>query len=454
MHFGIRNNSRVARALGESGLTFLRHSLDALTRLLPHVETLGWSVTAGQATSGATFSDQTRRELNLSLQVAVDSANYAIKGRLRRRAAEAGVGAVSRTIDIREHAIADRILKNIENILKNTSDTDPSARLALRAGFDERVVANHLTHRFSLDIDLEAWFEWLRRLAEQTYENKSLVFGCLIDTSSGAKPEPGSAFPTAFLEKKKYRALSDGYHTAYQVSRYGAVDGFIDLRGSRPESHRYFPAWCEDLAARSRKAKVGLCLTRQGDILILDGGKLTFSYRFGRWQYWNHAHIVNLITNAARVQHVLPRLLSRIVRALYRATLDVSFRRSGGLFVLLRREDNLRSIVRRGDAVGDDGRDDVDNAFDGALSLAEIAALPRSVLAEMASLDGAVVLANTGRILSYGAVLEPRKRRGILKAEGSRTKAAIGASNYGLSLKVSSDGDITVYVGGKELIRV
>lgn len=38
--------------------------------------------------------------------------------------------------------------------------------------------------------------------------------------------------------------------------------------------------------------------------------------------------------------------------------------------------------------------------------------------------------------------------------EGSRTKAAIGASNYGLSLKVSSDGDITVYVGGKELIRV
>ena len=98
-----------------------------------------------------------------------------------------------------------------------------------------------------------------------------------------------------------------------------------------------------------------------------------------------------------------------------------------GFLSLLRRRGNLRSIVRRGDAVGDDGRDNVDNAFDGALPLAEIAALPRSVLAELA---------------------------GILKAEGSRTKAAIGASNYGLSLKVSSDGDITVYVGGQELIRV
>jgi DNA integrity scanning protein DisA with diadenylate cyclase activity len=107
-----------------------------------------------------------------------------------------------------------------------------------------------------------------------------------------------------------------------------------------------------------------------------------------------------------------------------------------------------------GDAVGDSGRDRVDESFDAALAPLTVASLPRSVLADLASLDGAVVLANTGRILSYGSVLEPKKRRGILKAEGSRTKAAIGSSNYGLALKISSDGDITVYVGGAELIRV
>jgi acylphosphatase len=37
----------------------------------------------------------------------------------------------------------------------------------------------------------------------------------------------------------------------------------------------------------------------------------------------------------------------------------------------------------------------------------------------------------------------------VRAAEGSRTKAAIGASNYGLAIKISSDGDITVYAAGK-----
>jgi hypothetical protein len=43
---------------------------------------------------------------------------------------------------------------------------------------------------------------------------------------------------------------------------------------------------------------------------------------------------------------------------------------------------------------------------------------------------------------------------GILRAEGSRTKAAIGAPNYGLAIKISSDGDITLYATGQKLIQV
>jgi hypothetical protein len=452
--FGIKKNSRLAADLGPDGLAFLRHSLGALERLLPHVETFGWRVAVESANSGAHFQNSARRSLNLVLGIETGSTEYAVRGGLRRRAVAGGVGAVLRTIDQREKDIASRVLRNIRDVLIGTQSGDRSVRLALRAGFDERVVADHLTTHFRLEIDLQAWFDWLRRLAEQTYENKAMVFGCLIDTASGSKPSRGSEFPNEFLKKKKYRALSDGYRTAYRISRHGCVRAFVDLRGGHPEQHRYFPAWCEDLAARSRGRMIGLSLTRQGDILVLDGGKLTFSYRFGRWQYWNHGHIVDLITNAARAQHVQPGRLSGVVRALYRATLDVSFRRSGGMFVLLRNRANLRSIVRPGDAIGDSHRKGVDASFDEALSLEDIGRIPRGVLAELASLDGAVVLANSGEIMSYGAVLEPRRRRGILKAEGSRTKAAIGASNYGLVLKVSSDGEITVLVSGKELIVV
>jgi len=142
------------------------------------------------------------------------------------------------------------------------------------------------------------------------------------------------------------------------------------------------------------------------------------------------------------------------VRAIYRAALDSSFRRTGALFVLLRRKASLRDIVRLGDAVNDKRRDAMDVTFDDVLTPIKVQSLPRSVLAELASLDGAVVLSNKGEVVAYGAILEPKKKGRISGAEGSRSKAAIGASKYGLTVKVSSDGDITVYVAGRKLIAI
>ena len=75
-------------------------------------------------------------------------------------------------------------------------------------------------------------------------------------------------------------------------------------------------------------------------------------------------------------------------------------------------------------------------------------------LVELAALDGAIVLANDGEILAYSAVLSPKKAGRVRGTEGSRTKAAIGASNYGLAIKISSDGDIDVYHEGKSFMRV
>jgi hypothetical protein len=339
-------------------------------------------------------------------------------------------------------------------MFKAVRTADVAAPEALRVGFDERVVARHLRNYHDLEVDLAAWFAALRKLAEQSYENKSLTFGCIVSTTDRSSPTAGSQFPADFLERKRYRALSDGYRTAYRVSAKGALIGFTDLPPRAAEAHRYYPKWCDELASHSRGNRLALCLTRQGDLLVLDSGRLTLTYRFGRWQYWNHTHIVDLIANAARVQHVPPARVSGVVRSIYRAALDVAFRRSGGLFVVLRNRQNLRKIVRHGDAIDDSGRPALDASFDGVLDDLYVQTSPRTIVAELAALDGAVVMANTGQILAYGAVLDPQRKGRVRAAEGSRTKAAIGASNYGLAIKVSSDGDITVYAAGKQLIKM
>ena len=143
-----------------------------------------------------------------------------------------------------------------------------------------------------------------------------------------------------------------------------------------------------------------------------------------------------------------------MIGSIYRAALDVSFRRSGGLFVILHNQNQIRSIVREGDAIGDRKRIPPDREFDRVVEAHKIQSLPRAVAVELASLDGAVVLANSGKILAYGAILQPKKAGRLRGSEGSRTKAAIGASNYGIALKISSDGDMTVYYKGDEFFSM
>jgi DNA integrity scanning protein DisA with diadenylate cyclase activity len=76
------------------------------------------------------------------------------------------------------------------------------------------------------------------------------------------------------------------------------------------------------------------------------------------------------------------------------------------------------------------------------------------LLDEISALDGAVVVGNHGRLLAYGAVLQPNKRDKFNPSEGSRTKAAITASKFGIAIKVSSDGDITFYEQGKPFLKL
>jgi DNA integrity scanning protein DisA with diadenylate cyclase activity len=164
--------------------------------------------------------------------------------------------------------------------------------------------------------------------------------------------------------------------------------------------------------------------------------------------------LVHLLRSRARAQRIPKKILGRVVGAIYRAALDVSFRRSGGLFVVLHNRKHLRRVVRMGDAIGEPRRSLTDGEFDQVVREHNIQSVRRTVAVELASLDGAIVLNNSGLIRAYGAVLNPKRSGRLRGTEGSRTKAAIGASQYGLAVKISSDGDIKVYHEGKEFISV
>ena len=78
--------------------------------------------------------------------------------------------------------------------------------------------------------------------------------------------------------------------------------------------------------------------------------------------------------------------------------------------------------------------------------------LEPTVLAALASLDGAMVTDERGHLISVGAILRHPYTAAIGAdsiIEGARSTAAMTASRFGPVLKVSEDGGITFYDNGK-----
>ncbi len=445
--------------LGKDGIDFVTHATGAVQRLLPHVEVSDWEEEP-PVQAGCVWTGTDRRQVRITITFGTKSNPYAISLRafVRRRNIPGGNAVASEVIDRREHQICDLIGRRVSELLTNSHTLlgDSASLKAIASEFDESIVSEHIQRHHSLQLPVSSVLSALHTLSEQSYENKTLTFGCILDPKKSSEAGENS-FPDDFLRSKKYKALSDGFRTAYWISTRGSVVDFVDLdragKSTLSERH-HFPDWTEPIAKVSRDSRCGIALSRQGEILVFDEGTLRLTYRYGQWSYWNHSHLIKLLRDRAKAQRVQKKVLGRVVAAIYRVALDVSFRRSGGLFVILHNKNDLHDIVRFGDAIGDKDRQSADEAFDAVVSERTFQSLPRSVAAELASLDGAVVLRNSGQIVAYGAILQPKNTGALNGSEGSRTKAAIGASNYGLAVKVSSDGDISVYYQGNEFIRV
>lgn len=454
MEAKIARRRKVAKFLGPEGTAALAHCLNSVQRILPHAEVSSVRFEGFSRASVAWASSQ-RTQLRLRFSVGA-TKGFSVVCVVRRKAVPSGVGAIVRTIDSRERLVCESIVRLAASFFCLDSPPTSSAIIAVPALFDELVVADYLKQRHHLKLDVFEFMGSLRHLAEQTYENSAFTFGCIIDTADQTYPQAGTAFPAAFFELKRYRALSDAYYTSYMVSSAGKLLSFMNLYAGlgQTTAKHYYPEWCAQFAEQAQSGRVGLALNRQGEILLIEDGTLRFSYRFGKWQYWNHSHLIDLAKNLIRTQHVQVGVVAKVANAIYRAALDVSFRRSGGLFVVLRNTGYLKHLAKVADVIDNPHRSQVNAAFDHALPATNIMTIPRTILLELSSLDGAIVCSNSGELLAYGAVLEPTKKGRPSAAEGSRTKAAIGSSMYGLALKISSDGEISMYRRGERFLRV
>jgi hypothetical protein len=204
--------------------------------------------------------------------------------------------------------------------------------------------------------------------------------------------------------------------------------------------------------ATSGDGHVCLVLSPSHEIKVFARGAQVLAYRHAQWALLDLQQKYELWAEAVGNP--------ALARCLFRSALDLADARQGALFVVLRAPaDNVSHIIALPDRL-DIGLTEAGNLAAAPtrrdllylLTGRTVTDLEPTVLAALASLDGATVTDGQGNLIAVGAILRhpyTESLRDDAIVEGARTTAAMSASRFGPVLKVSEDGGIVFFDGHK-----
>jgi hypothetical protein len=191
---------------------------------------------------------------------------------------------------------------------------------------------------------------------------------------------------------------------------------------------------------------VCLVLTPNGEIKIFADGAQVFSFLDGRWH----------LTDAVEKYRVWEEALGNreLAHRLFSVALNLAEARRGGLFAILDDRRRAQELLSRSDLLhssNEGARAGSKNQLHYLLRSQRVTEISQPVLETIARIDGSIVIDREGNLLAFGAILRhsPVTVAPDEVVEGSRTAAAIAASHFGNVLKVSEDGRLSFYQGGR-----
>jgi len=303
--------------------------------------------------------------------------------------------------------------------------------------------------------------EMLRVAALSSYENRPISTGVVLLGTSSDPHRPGgptAPAPATFLESlsriKTFYRLADGVDAVFLASSEGRLLDIVDIERWGREASRQLTlqvpcakAFQPHARATMQHGHVCVVLSPSREIKVFAEGAELFTFRGAAWHLLDVQAKYRLWAEAVGNEAVALRL--------FQTARDLAEAREGALFLVARDPHRaVEALVAPADRLDGpvlpergDGESPTRRELLHLLEGRTVTALDPSVLAALASLDGATVTDKSGRLLAAGAIL--RHTSDHLQPgpiiEGARTKAAMAASQFGPVLKVSEDGAITFF---------
>jgi hypothetical protein len=311
-----------------------------------------------------------------------------------------------------------------------------------------------------------AAIEVLRVAALSSYENRPISSGLLIlgpegDAATAARLPQGAPleYSQSLTGVKSFFRLVDGLRTLFLVTHESRLIGIADVRQWSAERcgadvlPAPVPSTYEAHArATLRGGHVCVVLSPSHEIKVFAEGAEILAFRHAHWHLLDVQAKFELWAEAVGQRSLATRL--------FQTALELSNARQGALFVVLRDPAQaVPHLVSASDRV-DPRQEGGTRALPGRvptrrdlldlLTGRALTDLEPTVLAALASLDGATVTDATGALIAAGAILRTVQGDASQEeviVEGARTTAALTASRFGPVLKVSEDGVMTFYDG-------
>jgi hypothetical protein len=342
-----------------------------------------------------------------------------------------------------------------------------------RGAIEDRYVGAFLDDKaYAIDVRearadrIASIIELLRVAALSSYESRPISTGVLLLGTADDPCRPGRhvaahgavSYAASLTPVKSFFRLADGVRTVFLANADGQLLDIIDIdRWSgevsndatidTPCSKAYRP----HARATQRLGHVCAVLSPSREIKIFAEGAEVFTFRGAGWHLLDLKAKYDLWSNAVGNDALALRL--------FQTALDLADAREGALFVVVRDPAAaVPQLVAPADRLETPATPSIDGASASPsrrdllhlLAGRSVPDLDPSVLSALASIDGATVTDQEGRLLAAGAILrhpatEDYEHGGII--EGARTTAALAASRFGPVLKVSEDGLITFFDG-------
>lgn len=333
----------------------------------------------------------------------------------------------------------------------------PALRRALRDAVAAEVMGRFASTRLRRPLApglLAEAVEYLIELSGSRVESHDLTHGVLVTDALTEEPRIRLRYPHDVRPAKRAPLLFDGQRAVLVVDTDGRARTELQahrvdrLGGSPPEPSSLLDDSAETgaLVAEATRHLGGIGLFLRADRSVwayVDGRPLLVR----RGEHWTSFPL--------ELEASIERLIGGgpAAAVVGRTAFMISGQRHGAILAIVDDAGTLDGVVPLKDRY--DLRDQIDPTAMRAETrlhhLIDAEHLDEHTLSRLAALDGATVVDRDGSLIAYGAIVASSDSQ----HEGARTAAARSLSESALVvLKVSADGDITIFRDGRSVTRL